>query len=99
MEEVKILVNAISLLINLGLAYFAVKLLIAFKGGKLEKAWLPISLGALTLATSSTIFLLHYLLPPGELLRIAGGAVMMVGGALLLTGLYLEYKLWVKKRL
>lgn len=90
--------NALSLAINIGLAYFAIKLILIFRGGKMEMPWRYISAGVLALATSSSLFALHYLLALGGIIHPIGGAVMMIGGVLILAGLYTEYKNWTRGR-
>ena len=99
MELYHIVINIVSLLINVGLVYFAVKLLSVFRGGMMGKPWAYISSGVLALAISSSIFSLYYLLElEVALIRAFGGLIMMIGGLLILVGMYHEYKSWAKPR-
>ena len=99
MELYHIVINVISLLINVGLVYLAVKLLSIFRGGTVGKPWMYISLGVLALAISSSIFSLYYLLDlEVVVIRAVGGLIMMIGGLLILVGMYYEYKSWAKPR-
>jgi len=82
-EIERVAMNIVSLVINVGLVYFAVRLLLFFRGGKIGKPWAYISSGVLALAGSSFLFSLYLL-------------VMMTGGALLLIGMYLEHKHWTR---
>lgn len=96
-EVLRIIVNIISLAINVGLVYFGFKLLSIFKGGKIGKPWVYISSGVLALAISSSLFSLYYFLALREtIIHSLGGLIMMTGGALILIGMYLEYKAWTK---
>jgi hypothetical protein len=92
----KFLISIISLIINVGLIYFALRLLLIFKGGKMKKPWLYISLGALALAASSSFFLLFYFLSLPEAYRPIGGIIMLIGGGLILIGLYTQYQSWTR---
>lgn len=99
MELYHIIINVISLLINVGLVFLAVKLLSIFRGGKMGKPWAYISLGVLALAISSSIFSLYYLLDlEVVVIRAVGGLIMMIGGLLILIGMYHQYKSWAKPR-
>jgi len=94
-EVSRIVVNLLSLAINIGLFYFAIRLLLIFKGGKKEKPWFYIALAVLALATGSSIFSLYYILELPSFVHPIGGIVQMIGGILLLIGLYREYRSWV----
>jgi len=99
MELYHIVINVISLLINVGLVFLAVKLLSIFRGGMMGKPWAYISLGVLALAISSSIFSVYYLLElEVAVMRAIGGLIMMIGGLLILIGMYHEYKSWAKPR-
>jgi len=89
-----IVVNLLSLLINLSLAYFAVRLLLVFRGEKTDIGWGYVSLGVLALATSSSIFALYYILTLPSMIHPIAGVVMMIGDLLILLGLHEEYKRW-----
>ena len=97
MEIYRIVINLISLLINVGLVYFAVRLLWIFRGGIMGKPWRFVASGVLALAVSSSIFSLHYLLDIGSMAHPVGGLIMMVGGLLILVGMYLQHKSWVAR--
>jgi len=97
-EVSRIVVNLLSLAINIGLFYFAIRLLLIFKGGKKEKPWLYIALAVLALATGSSIFSLYYILELPSFVHPIGGIVQMIGGILLLMGLFREYKSWTQVR-
>jgi len=97
MELSRVVVNIVSLMINIGLAYFAVRLLWIFKGGKMGRPWVYISSGVLALAVSSFLFSFYYFSAFGEAtIHSLGGLTMMTGGLLLLIGMYLQYKTWAK---
>jgi hypothetical protein len=88
-------VNIVSLAVNIGLVYFGLRLLSIFRGGKMGKPWAYISLGVLALAVSSSLFSLYYLLALREaIIHSVGGLIMMMGGVLILIGMYLQYKTW-----
>jgi hypothetical protein len=93
-EVSRIVVNFLSLAINIGLVYFAVRLLLIFRGGKKEKPWLYVSAGVLALAVGSSIFSSYYVLGLPRFVHSIGGTVQMIGGILLLIGMYREYKSW-----
>jgi hypothetical protein len=96
-EVSRVVVNIISLAINIGLVYFGFRLLSIFKGGRIGKPWAYISLGVSALAISSSLFSLHYLLALQEaIIHHLGGLIMMIGGVLILIGMYLEYKTWTR---
>lgn len=94
----RIVINVLSLAISIGLAYFAVRLMLIFRGGRMEVPWRYISAGVLALALGSTLFSLHYLLALEGVIHPLGGVMMMVGGAFILAGLYAEYKRWTGRR-
>jgi hypothetical protein len=95
-EASRIVVNLVSLAISIGLVYFAVKLTLIFRGGKKEKPWLYVAVAVLALATGSSIFSLYYILELPSFVHPIGGIMQMIGGILLLTGLYKEYKSWTQ---
>ena len=94
MEVYRVAINIVSLLINVGLVYFAVRLLWIFRGGIMGKPWRFVASGVLALALSSSIFSLHYLLNLGPAVHSIAGFIMMIGGLLILIGMYLQYKSW-----
>jgi len=95
MDIPQIVVNIVSLLISIGLVYFAIKLLSIFKGGKMGKPWIYISSGALALALSSSIFAAYRFLDINTpSIRAIGAFIMMVGGLLILIGMYYESSIW-----
>lgn len=93
-EVSRIVVNLLSLAINIGLVYFAVRLLLIFKGGKKQKSWLYVSLGAFTLATGASLFSFYLIFEFPSFVHAVGGVVSMIGGLLLLAGLRGEYRSW-----
>ena len=93
-EVSRIVVNIVSLAISIGLVYFAVRLMLIFKGGKKERSWLYISTGVLALAIGSCIFSLYYVLELPSFIHPIGGIAQMIGGIMLLIGLNREYKSW-----
>jgi hypothetical protein len=95
-EISRIIVNLISLAINIGLVYFGTRLMLIFKGGKMEKPWLYIAAGSFALATGSSLFSMYYILSLPGFVHPIGGIVSMVGGGLLLAGLRREYKSWTR---
>lgn len=97
MEVYHIVIDFISLLINVGLMYFAVRLLSIFRGGMMAKPWVYISYGVLTLAISTSLFTLQRTLNfEPVFIHVIAGSIMMIGGLLMLIGMYFEYKNWVK---
>ena len=94
MDVCRIAINIVSLLINVGLVYFAVRLLWIFRGGIMGKPWKFVASGVLALAISSSIFSLHYLFNLGSVTHSIAGLIMMVGGLIILIGMYLQYKSW-----
>jgi hypothetical protein len=97
LEALHIVINIISLLINVGLVYLAVRLLSIFRGGKMGKPWVYICSGVLALALSSSIFSAYYLLDLNvPFMRGIAGLIMMIGGLLILVGMYHEYRSWAK---
>jgi uncharacterized membrane protein YgdD (TMEM256/DUF423 family) len=93
-EVSRIVLNLVSLTINVGLVYFAVRLMLIFRGSKKEKPWLYIAVAVLALATGSSIFSLYYILELPIFVHPIGGIAQMIGGILLLIGLHREYKSW-----
>jgi hypothetical protein len=93
-EISRIALNLISLAINIALVYFGLRLLLVFKGGRMERPWLYITVGAFALATGSSLFSMYYILGLPGIVHPIGGVVSMVGGAFLLAGLRKEYKNW-----
>ncbi|MGB9740199.1 MAG: hypothetical protein ACP5IM_01615 [Candidatus Bathyarchaeia archaeon] len=94
MEIYSIAINIVSLFINVGLVYFAFRLLWIFRGGIMGKPWRFVALGVLALAVSSSIFSLHYLFNFGSVAHCVAGLIMMVGGLIILIGMYLQYRSW-----
>jgi uncharacterized membrane protein YgdD (TMEM256/DUF423 family) len=93
-EVSRIVLNLVSLAINVGLIYLAVRLMLIFRGSKKERPWLYIAVAVLALATGSSIFSLYYILELPIFVHPIGGIAQMIGGILLLIGLYREYKSW-----
>ena len=95
MEAFRVVINVVSLAINIGLVYLGIRLLSIFRGGRMGKPWVYISSGVLALAVSSSLFSLYYLLAIRDVIvHFVGGLIMMIGGLLILIGMYLEYKAW-----
>ncbi len=92
----RIVVNLLSLAINVGLIYFAVRLLLVFKGGKMGRPWLFIASGVLALAVSSCLFAYYYIFDLPAIVHPIGGVVMTIGGLLALIGLYSQYQIWTR---
>lgn len=90
------IVNIISLAINIGLAYFAVRMMFVFKGGSMEKVWFPVITGALCLSMGSSLFSMYYFLDLPSFVHSIGGVIAMIGGVLILTGLRGAYRSWTK---
>jgi hypothetical protein len=90
----RIALNVVSLLINIGLVYFGVRLLLIFRGGKMEKSWFYIAAGAFCLALGSLIFSAYYILGLPTLVHPLGGLASVVGGIFILAGLWKEFKSW-----
>lgn len=87
--EFHVAIDAVSLLINIGLIYLAVRLLSIFRGGKLGKPWVYISCGVFALEISTFLFALERVLNFHEaFIHIVGASIMMCGGLLMLIGLY-----------
>lgn len=97
-DVLRIIINLVSLLINIGLAYFAVRLMQVFKGGYKEKPLRHICAGVLTVAVSSSFFSLYYFLRLPSYFQQVGAIVAAIGGGLVLEGLYEEYRLWTSAK-
>lgn len=97
-ELLRITVNLISLIINIGLAYFAFRLMKIFGGGIKEKPMRYVSAGVLTIATGSSLFSLYYVLGLPSYVHPIGAIVAMIGGGLVLIGLRAEYKIWTSAK-
>jgi hypothetical protein len=95
-EVLRIVVNLLSLAIDIGLVYFAIRLLMIFRGGRKEKPWLYILAGVLALVTGSSLFSFVLLLNLPSFVHSLGGVASMIGGGLLLAGLRREYKSWTR---
>ncbi|MFQ6064968.1 MAG: hypothetical protein ACE5L6_05780 [Candidatus Bathyarchaeia archaeon] len=93
-EISRVVLNLVSLAINIGLIYLALRLMLIFKGGKMGKSWLYITVAVLALAIGSSIFSSYYILGLPRFVHPIGGIAQMIGGILLLIGLYMEYKSW-----
>jgi uncharacterized membrane protein YgdD (TMEM256/DUF423 family) len=76
------------------LFYFAVRLLLIFRGGKKKKPWLYVSVGSLALAAGTSLFSLYLIFELPSFVHTVGGVVSMIGGVLLLAGLRSEYRSW-----
>lgn len=95
MEMFHLIINIIALTVNVGLVFFAGKLLSVFRGSVMGRPWMFVALGVLSLATGSTLFSVHYLLNLGGFeVHAAGGLLMLTGGVFALIGIYLQYKSW-----
>ncbi len=91
-------INTASFLINLSLLYFSFRLLQLFKGGKVAKSWVYLSVGAIFLATGSFVFVVIYLFHVSFIFfQCISGTLMLLGGIFFLLGFYSEYKIWKKK--
>ena len=97
LEFFRLAINVVSLAINVGLAYFAIRLILVFKGGRMEKPWRYVSAGIVAVAVGSMLFSLRSLLALGIFFQVLGGLVMTIGGALALAGIYIEYRSWVRR--
>lgn len=101
----RLIVNIASLIIIIGIFYYANKLLFLTRKGMLEKVWKHISIGALILALGSLSFVIRtffhaFLNSEIQLdeLIIIGAIFSMIGGFFLLIGLRKEYKIWTPKK-
>jgi len=97
LEFFRLAMNVVSLVINVGLAYFAVRLILVFRGGKMERPWRYVSAGIVAVAVGSMLFSLRSLLALGMSIQLLGGLMMTLGGILALAGIYMEYRSWVQK--
>lgn len=97
-DTLRIIVNFISLAIDIGLVYFAVRLMQIFRGGRKEKPWRYVSVGVLILAISSSLFSLYYILKLPSYIHPIGAVMSMIGGGLILGGLRAEYKTWTNPK-
>jgi len=93
-EVSRIIVNLVSLAVNAGLFYYAIRLLLIFKGGKKEKPWLYVSGGAFALAGGTSLFSIYLILELPSFVHAVGGVVSLIGGLLLLAGLRSEHRSW-----
>lgn len=90
----RIVLNLISLAINMGLMYFAFKLLRIFRGGIKEKSMGYICAGILITTIGLTLFVLSNILGLSGYIHLIGVLMMTVGGGIVLIGLRKEYKMW-----
>ncbi len=90
---INLLVNAVSLAINVLIIYYSMNLLKLFNGGIVAKPLLYISAGAVAVATGSLLSLLHRLLGL-TLTQKLGPLLMMFGGLFALMGLRKGYVQW-----
>ena len=90
-----VVLNIVSLAVNVCLVYFAYRLMSVFRGGVMVRPWRFVCLGVLALAIGSSIFSLKYILNAGSfVVHAVGGLIMLLGGILALIGIYIEYKSW-----
>jgi len=85
--------NIVSLFINLGILYYSVALVRLFRGGRVAKPLLYISIGCITLVISNFLALIGSLANSDEV-RMSGIFLMMVSGFIVLTGLAQCYRMW-----
>lgn len=90
-----VLLDAVSLVVNVSLIIVACRLAFTFKGGIMEKPWRFVCAGASSVAAGSALFSLKNLLGYQAVeMHAAGGSLMLFGGLLALIGIYIEYKTW-----
>lgn len=94
-------INIASLLVTLGMAYYAIKLVMKFRRGMLEKPWRHISFGAISLTAAGIMFAIGSTIGIPTSLSSAllyGGSILSVmGGLFLLFGLRAENEVWTSK--
>jgi uncharacterized protein YhhL (DUF1145 family) len=90
----QLIYNIAGLAVIIGLVYFAVRLLLVFKGGVMGKAWLYVLYGVLTLATGLSMFIFHSLLKLPSIVYRIGNTIVLAGGIFTLVGFYKQYKIW-----
>ncbi len=97
-DVLRIVVNLVSLIINIGLAYFALRLMKVFRGSIKEKPLRFISAGILAIATGSSFFSLYYGLELPNYVHPIAAIVVTIGGGLVLIGMHAEYKIWTNAK-
>ncbi|MHB8567680.1 MAG: hypothetical protein ACYC7D_01135 [Nitrososphaerales archaeon] len=99
-DWIRLLIDIVSLIIILGMAIYAARLLLAMRG-ILEKSWRYISIGSIFLAFGVSSFALEAVFAYSAFLyalQYIGGVLMISGGTSILLGLRSQYKIWVPKK-
>lgn len=100
-DPVLTVIDAASLLITFGMSYYAIKLVMKFKNGMLEKGWRSVAYGAIVLTIAGIVFAAQSSGSAPTLsdaLVYAASILSMFGGLLLLFGLRVENDVWELKR-
>jgi hypothetical protein len=98
---VLIAINIVGLLVTLGMTYYAIRLVMKFRRGMLEKPWRHISFGAISLTAAGIMFAIGSVFGiPASLssaLLYSGSILSVIGGLFLLFGLRAENQVWTSK--
>ncbi len=94
-------INIVALLVTLGMTYYAIKLVMKFRRGMLERPWRHISFGAISLTAAGIMFAIGSAIGIPALFSSAllyGGSILsVIGGLFLLLGLRAENQVWTSK--
>jgi hypothetical protein len=94
-------INIVALLVTLGMTYYAIRLVMKFRRGMLEKPWRHVSFGAISLTAAGIIFAVRSAIGiPASLSSVLlyGGSILsVIGGLFLLFGLRAENQVWTAK--
>ncbi len=97
----RIAINFASIVITIGMLYYALRLMVLFRTGLLGKSWRNISTGIILLSIGGVAFFIRsvsqYLAIYGiyDLMSFLGALISLAGGALILMGLRAEFKIWI----
>ncbi len=93
-------IDTLALLVTLGMTYYAVRLVMKFRKGMLERPWQHISFGAISLTAAGVSFAVQSAIdiPALSSALLMGGSILsVIGGVFLLFGLRAENHVWSVK--
>lgn len=93
-------IDTLALMVTLGMTYYAVRLVVKFRKGMLERPWQHISFGAIFLTAAGVSFAVQSAIDIPALssaLLLGGSVLSVIGGAFLLFGLRRENQVWSAK--
>ncbi len=99
LDPVLLVLGGIGLAVDLGVFYYALRLLLIMRRGLLETSWRYISAGAILAGAGMFFFFIyHAAMPEEQMLHDLSFSLLevshIVGGALILLGLRAHYKVW-----